>query len=265
MEPFDFTFIARRYERDAEVQRGAAEILLDLLSIRSPEDVLDLGCGTGHFTARLREITSGRVEGIDPASGMVEAARARFPAIPYRLGAAEDLAYRDEFDVVFCNSAMQWFRDPAGALACCRRALRKGGRIGVQAPATSQYCPQFVSAMEAVARHPATRDTFARFRSPWFFLESAQAYAEVFERAGFAVRFSRIDEVPSTQDPDGALRVFESGAVAGYLGPRCYDAPVTETYANDVRDIVKDWFREQAGAEGRLTLQFRRVFLVAVI
>ena len=71
MSNFDFTEIAGRYERDSLVQKAAAEVLISMLEIGPREDVLDLGCGTGHLTERLSEITAGRVVGIDPAAGMV--------------------------------------------------------------------------------------------------------------------------------------------------------------------------------------------------
>ncbi|MFL5264631.1 MAG: methyltransferase domain-containing protein, partial [Anaeromyxobacteraceae bacterium] len=44
------------------------------------------------------------------------------------------------FDVVFCNSALHWFKETARALAACRRALRPGGRMAMQAPARQDYC-----------------------------------------------------------------------------------------------------------------------------
>ena len=59
MERNDFSEIARRYERDSLVQRSAADLLIDLLEIRPDDDVLDLGCGTGHLTFRLAELHVG--------------------------------------------------------------------------------------------------------------------------------------------------------------------------------------------------------------
>src|SRR5208283_5746414 len=146
MNSFDFTEIARRYERESVVQRAAAEVLLSLLKIGPREDVLDLGCGTGHLTGRIAGITSGRVAGIDPAPGMVAEARSKYGSdrIGFEIAAAKDLAACQEFDVIFCNSALQWFSDPERALSACNRALRPGGRIGVQAPARHDYCPNFL-------------------------------------------------------------------------------------------------------------------------
>src|SRR5262249_5506514 len=88
-----------------------------MLEIGPREDVLDLGCRTGHLTKRLSEITAGREVGIDPAPGMVAQARSKYCSerISFEVAAAENLQANVEFAVIFCNSALQWFRDPARA------------------------------------------------------------------------------------------------------------------------------------------------------
>ncbi len=259
----DFDPLAPTYRQNAIVQRGAAEALLDLLRLGAREDVLDLGCGPGHVTARLRGLTSGRVEGADPSPGMIAEARRNHPEVRYSVSGAEDLAYEGEFDAVFCNSALQWFRDPPRALARAAAALRAGGRIAIQAPARQEFCPNFARAMARVAAHPDTRQTFAGFRSPWFFLESAEEYAALLERCGLGVRLARIEAIRTRHHPEGAMQVFESGAVAGYLAPQCYDAPLDSRYAGRVREIVRAALREQAGADGTVAMVIHRVFLLA--
>src|SRR6266571_4624037 len=70
-----FTEISIRYEKDSLIQKSAAERLLGLLDIQEFEAVLDLGCGTGNLTRRIRQLTSGPVTGVDPSPGMIESAR----------------------------------------------------------------------------------------------------------------------------------------------------------------------------------------------
>lgn len=271
-----FDPLAATYERYAVVQKGAGEALLELLALGPAEDVLDLGCGPGHLTRRIRLATRGRVEGVDASPAMIEAARRSapeavspivdgIPAPPLRfhVARAEELARDAEFDVVVCNSAFHWFRDPARALAGVRAALRPGGRLGIQAPATRRYCPSFVEAMARVAAHPETCATFARFRSPWLFLESAAEYAALVERAGFAVAVARLEAQRERRPPEGAMRIFESGAVAGYLAQDSYDVPVDAAFAARVREIVRASLAAEADAEGMVELVFHRVFLVA--
>jgi trans-aconitate methyltransferase len=273
-----FDPLAATYERNAVVQKGAAEALLELLALGPEEDVLDLGCGPGHLTRRIRLATRGRVEGVDASPAMIEEARRAAPEVAsrsvsgvapqplrFRVARAEDLACDAEFDVVVCNSAFHWFRDPARALARVRAALRPGGRLGLQAPATRRYCPSFVDAMARVAEHPETREAFARFRSPWLFLESAAEYAALVERAGFSVSVARLEAQRERQPPEGAMRIFESGAAAGYLAQDSYDAPIDAAYAARVRDVVRASLAAEADADGAVELVFHRVFLVATV
>jgi methylase of polypeptide subunit release factors len=50
----NFSRLAADYAKKALVQRSAAETLMGLLGIGEQDDVLDLGCGTGHLTKRIR-------------------------------------------------------------------------------------------------------------------------------------------------------------------------------------------------------------------
>jgi ubiquinone/menaquinone biosynthesis C-methylase UbiE len=266
MSRIDFTEISRRYERDSLVQRAAADVLLSLLDLRQGEDVLDLGCGTGHLARRISELTSGRVLGIDPSAGMIAEASSRHGSarVAFQIGEAEELGAQGSFDAIFCNSALQWFRDPARALAACRRALRPGGRMALQAPARREYCPQFLQGIAAVARDPATAATFARFRSPWFLLEAAEDYADLFRAAGFTVPLARIDSARSRHPPGQALAIFDSGAAAGYLNPDCYGGALPGGYAEAFRSIMARTFEALAETDGRVELEFRRLYLLAV-
>ena len=75
MNPSNFSEISKDYEKTSIIQKEASEILFGLLRIQSSEDVLDLGCGPGHLTQKIKEITSGIVMGVDPSEGMVKQAK----------------------------------------------------------------------------------------------------------------------------------------------------------------------------------------------
>ena len=262
----DFTEISARYERDSLIQKSAADRLISLINIRRDDDVLDLGCGTGSLTRKICALTDGRVVGVDPSTGMIREADANRGGlnVSFAVTSAEQLDYHNAFSVVFCNSAFQWFRDTDRALKNCYAALRTGGRMGIQAPAKKAYCPNFLAAIDAVARDSRTEKTFAGFIPPWLFLDTAEEYSALFEHAGFTVPFSKIESVSTMHSPDEVMTIFESGAAAGYLNQEYYSTKIDEEYTKAFRQIAKESFRRQANALCKVELVFNRIYLVAL-
>jgi ubiquinone/menaquinone biosynthesis C-methylase UbiE len=260
----DFSSIARIYRQTATAQKSAAERLFWMLQLERDDDVLDLGCGTGHLAQEIRLLTDGRVVGIDLSPEMIALARQATPeGIEFVTGSVETLDLCGQFDAIFCNSAFQWFSDEPRALANCFAALRPGGRMAMQAPARDDYCPQFVRAVAALGRDPRTAPTWGRFRTPWTFYEDAEDYARLFTAAGFSVMGAEIEELREHSTPERALEMFESGAAAGYLNPACYDVPLPAEYSDAAREIILADLRAQAGAAGRLDVVFFRVYVLA--
>nr|MDA8161852.1 hypothetical protein [Desulfobacteraceae bacterium] len=162
------------------------------------------------------------------------------------------------------NSAFQWFRDQRKVIERCYSALRRNGRIGIQTPARKIYSPNFVEAVENVKQDTKTKDIFARFNSPWFFMETANEYKQLFEDEGFSVVFSRIESIKTQYTPAEVFQIFSSGAIAGYLNQDCYDITIDEEYRERFKQIIRDAFVRQAGSDGKVELVFNRLFLVAV-
>lgn len=266
MSRVDFSKIATKYEHYSLVQKSAAEVLLKLLEIGDNDDVLDLGCGVGNLTRKIREISKGRVVGIDPSEGMIREAieKNKDFDITFEIKSVEEMDYKDCYDVIFCNSTFQWFRDPQEAVGNCYAALRKGGRIGIQAPAKRVYSPNFIEAVEKAKEDRRTKNIFTHFKEPWFFLETADEYRELFEECGFRVVLSKIESVRTKHTPEGVFNIFSSAAVAGYLNQDFYDVEIEADYIDAFKEVVKDSFVQQANNQGEVMLVFNRIFLVAI-
>ena len=266
MSRIDFSKIAANYEDYSLVQKSAADTLLKLLEIGNGDDVLDLGCGAGNLTGKIRKITDGKVTGIDPSEGMIREAieKNRGFDITFEIRSAEEMDYKDYFDVIFCNSVFQWFSDSQKVVENCYTALHKGGRIGVQAPAKKVYSPNFIEAIEKVKEDPGTKDIFTHFKEPWFFLETAGEYCELFEKYGFTVVLSKIENIRTKHTHEEVFNIFSSGAAAGYLNQDYYDVGIEAGYIDSFKEIVRDAFVQQANDHGEMELRFNRIFLVAI-
>jgi len=259
----DFSKIADKYENHSLVQKSAAEVLLRLLEIGDGDDVLDLGCGVGNLTRKIGEISKGKVVGIDPSEGMIKKAKEKIEDITFEIKSAEDMNYINDFDIIFCNSSFQWLTYPEKAIENCYTALRKGGSVGIQAPARKVYSPNFIEAIERVKEDPRTRDIFAHFMNPWFFLETSKEYKKLFE-SYFNVVLSKIESIKTKHTPEEIFNIFSSGAAAGYLNQDFYDVEINEDYIEAFKEIVKMEFAQQANKQGEVELIFNRIFLVAI-
>lgn len=96
--------------------------------------VLDVACGSGVLTrhAHARSGQFGRVVGIDPAPGMLAAAREAEPDIEWYLGSAESLPFDESaFDCVVSQFGMMFFQDRQGASDEMFRVTKPGGRLAV--------------------------------------------------------------------------------------------------------------------------------------
>lgn len=81
---------------------------------RQPVDVLELGCGSGDFTAGI-PAAAAHITAVDPSRAMLDAAQARVPGdhVTWRHGTAEDQGFSDRsFDVVLCAESIHWMHWP---------------------------------------------------------------------------------------------------------------------------------------------------------
>jgi ubiquinone/menaquinone biosynthesis C-methylase UbiE len=130
----DYDSISSQYDRRYQGQ-GYPETertLFAFIGENSNVDVLEVGCGTGHWLQVLTDRTR-FLAGLDLSTNMLQRARESAPQTPLVRGRAEYLPYRSHsFDRVFCINAFHHFSDKPRFLDEARRVLRpRGGLISV--------------------------------------------------------------------------------------------------------------------------------------
>jgi 2-polyprenyl-3-methyl-5-hydroxy-6-metoxy-1,4-benzoquinol methylase len=105
---------------------------------RQGERVLDVGCGSGVFAARLAE-RGARVVAIDSNQDAIAYARRAFgrPGLDYECGVLEELAFSPaSFDRVVCLEVIEHIEidRTRTLLGDLRRILRQGGRLTLTTP-----------------------------------------------------------------------------------------------------------------------------------
>ncbi len=108
--------------------------LTDGAGVEEGSQVLDIACGSGVLARHALALSgqSGRVVGVDPAPGMIAAAREVEPRIDWVLGSAEMLPFEDDtFDCVICQFGMMFFQDHQKAATEMFRVMKPGGNLAV--------------------------------------------------------------------------------------------------------------------------------------
>ena len=114
------------------------ELMARRLSLERVQDVLDVGCGVGHWGRLLATVIPrhARVRGVDRDPLWVEKAAARAAAhglagrFTYQVAVAENLPFADaSFDLVTCQTVLIHLRDPGAAVDEMIRVARPGGLI----------------------------------------------------------------------------------------------------------------------------------------
>ncbi len=118
-------------ERGRWIAQREFGLLWRLLQPVAGESLLDVGCGTGHFSRRFA--AAGLVvTGLDPDPAMLAFARDNDGAIDYLQGRAEALPFADgAFDHCVAVTSLCFVADPARALAEMWRVARRGVALGL--------------------------------------------------------------------------------------------------------------------------------------
>jgi trans-aconitate 2-methyltransferase len=165
--------------------------VLELLAPQPEERILDLGCGTGHLTARIAA-SGAKVVGADNAEGMIEQARAAYPELRFEIADGTALPYVSEFDAVFSNAAIHWMRPPEKVVSGIWSALRPGGRFVAEFGGKGNV-GAIMSAVLQVLEEVSAPASARELR----YYPSVGEYASLLEHQGFTVTYAALIDRPT--------------------------------------------------------------------
>ena len=191
-----------RYLANASFVAEMAEPLVELLSPKPGEMLMDLGCGDGRLTQSLVD-RGCLVEGVDSSPELVAAARKM--GLDVRLLDGRDLDYRENFEAVFSNTALHWMKPPERVLDGVYAALKPGGRFIGEFGGHGNVALVRSALYTALERHGIN----ARTLDPWFF-PTMTAYRSLLVKAGFVVDTMEFIDRPTLLPGDftGWLETF---------------------------------------------------------
>lgn len=227
--------------------------LIDLLSPKKGERILDLGCGTGHLAHKIA-VSGAKVIGIDSDPSMIAQARKNYPDLQLEVGDGANFHFTELFDAVFSNAALHWIKEPERAVACIWRALKPGGRLVAELGGRGNVEAIVAAIYRAVETlgYPPKREM-----NPWYF-PSIGEYSNLLERQGFCVTYAVLFDrrTPMDGGEEGMhhwIEMFASDFLTGI--PADQQAGVIQN--------VEDQLRSQLYRDGTWFGDYKRIRVVA--
>lgn len=237
-----------RYAKNARFVSELGAPVVELLAPRSGERILDLGCGDGALTRKLRDLGC-EVVGVDGSAEQIEAARAL--GLDARVMNGERLDFEGEFDAVFSNAALHWMTRADDVIAGVWRALRPGGRF--VAECGGHGCVATI--VRALDHALARRGVDPGAVNPWYF-PTDEGYGARLRARGFVVRTIALipRPTPLPGDVTGWLETFAE-SFTGAL-----PAAERPAFLEEVREMLQP---DLSDAEGRWTADYVRLRFAA--
>jgi SAM-dependent methyltransferase len=187
-------------DRHSFVWKLAAGVL-ELLGAKPGERILDLGCGTGHLTAKIAE-TGAHAVGVDRSPEMIRRAKERYSSLQFEVMDAREIALDGSFDAIFSNATLHWIKEPERVISGIKKSLRPGGRFVAEFGGKGNTG----ELLKAVPHAWAKLGLAGPAPHPWYYPSLAE-YAGLLEQHGFEVTHATLFDRPTPlDDGDRGLR-----------------------------------------------------------
>lgn len=175
--------------------------LVEMLSPKPGERILDLGCGTGQLTNKIAD-TNTIVIGIDNSPTMIAEASKNYPHLEFRVADGTDFSFSELFDAVFSNAALHWMKPPEMVISCIWQSLKPGGRFVAEfgGKGNIQSILEAINTVFEDNSYPINQEF-----NLWYF-PSISEYTTLLEKQGFYVTYSELfDRVTPLDDADKGM------------------------------------------------------------
>ncbi len=226
--------------------------LLAQVSLRSPQRIVDLGCGPGNSTELLVErFPAAQVVGIDSSPDMLRQARERLPHCTFVQCDVATWVAEPGTDLLFGNAVFHWVSDHPKVLARLLTSLPPGGMLAVQMPDNTKE--PALTLMEKVAT------SLGQPSPPRSDLPHPEDYYDLLRPLCRRLDIWHTHYNHVLADHRGVVEWFEGSGMRPFLA-RLSESGRTSfisRYTEEVRQAYR------ARSDGKVLLRFPRLFIVA--
>lgn len=129
------TWNPEQYLRFDQHRLRPALELIQRIPLQTVQNIIDLGCGTGHVTPLLKaRWKSANIIGMDSSESMLARAQQDFPESQWIKADIETWSSDEPCDVLFSNAALHWLPDHERLLPHLYAMVKTGGIFAIQMP-----------------------------------------------------------------------------------------------------------------------------------
>jgi trans-aconitate methyltransferase len=239
------------------------------LPLRPADRVLDIGCGSGDFTATIAALVpGGHVVGVEPQPSLLEQAQRRarpnqsFVQAPAQQLSAAIAQTAEPFDVVMSRAVLHWipWTDHRSILEQCLSLLRPGGVLRIECGGGDNV-REVVAFLDDVAASVASGSGTGGgepVTAPWHFVH-AGAYLDLLLDVGFDVDNGFVRTVAQR-------RPFDRESVTGWLhsqAAQAYEVGLDPDERARLRAAIDERVDELRRPDESYDLTFVRLDLLA--
>ncbi|HKY09674.1 MAG TPA: methyltransferase domain-containing protein [Candidatus Binatia bacterium] len=176
----------------SDIRSSLTEKLIEMLTLKGGELVLDVATGTGRVARPLaKKMSGGKIVGVDQALAMLDVGHKHEDPIPHydqSAGEADKLPFKtNTFDRAFVSFSLHHFGNPSGVVSEVLRVLKNGGRFVVLDPIIEEAKDSVDIQLES-----KINQVFRRTHGEEFRYHTASSIQRLLTKAGYRVPRSNV-------------------------------------------------------------------------
>lgn len=229
------------YQRISGPQFSWGKKVLERVSVRGDETVLDAGCGTGRLTGELLELLPrGHVVAVDLSQNMLHTAREQLQPFQGHVQFAsvdvQHLPFDECFDGIFSTATFHWVPDHDQLFRSLYGALRSGGWLIAQCGGAGNL-KRLLERVAALTAKPRYAPYLAGYRHSWVY-SNPQETARRLRSAGFVDIETSLEPAPTLFPDRQQYSEFVSKVILHRHLELIPDAAIRQQFLDDLTEFA---------------------------